>query len=333
MSTSSSIAKQLNIALPSPLELLDQDFFAGRFWIKRDDLIHPIISGNKWRKLAGWFNQMEQAPIEHIVSFGGGYSNHLHALGYICHQLGIRFTAIIRGQYQRHPTPCILDLIQWHTDIVYTTKLDYKAYTDSEHSQHQQALAQLKQQYPHAHLIPEGGATQTALLGCQHLAQEIQSQLASALPNNGINTPAKGLAINCKPQRPAKVLLVLPVATATTMAGLVSQTHPLCHVLGIAVLKGPDYLENNIQSLLSPRVHALHAFWSINHHFHGGGYAKHTPTLLALMDRWQKTYNIELEGVYSGKVAQAMEVLSPEVVKAGYTDIVFIHTGGLQGKR
>ena len=109
-----NIHHQLSIELPSPLQSFtfaqvsaqDDNETSPRLWVKRDDLIHPIISGNKWRKLAGSLTQSERLP-QRIISFGGGYSNHLHALAYTCHKLGIPFHAIIRGDYSGRLTPCL----------------------------------------------------------------------------------------------------------------------------------------------------------------------------------------------------------------------------------
>ena len=103
-------------SVPSPLEqisLPDSQAHGVEVWGKRDELIHPIISGNKWRKLQG----TDFSKCKHVISIGGGYSNHLHALGYLCAKMNMPFTALVRGHYQTAMTPMLNDLVSWKTNI------------------------------------------------------------------------------------------------------------------------------------------------------------------------------------------------------------------------
>ena len=120
-----------SLTLPSPVEPFFPKWKGAEkvsLFVKRDDAIHPIMSGNKWRKLS---NALPPSLPKAIVSFGGGFSNHLHALGFICFKLGIPFTAIIRGDYSATPSPMIKDLIQWQTHIEYVDRITYKKRSDS----------------------------------------------------------------------------------------------------------------------------------------------------------------------------------------------------------
>ena len=132
---------------PSPLELFTPNWPGASdvtIYIKRDDKIHPVISGNKWRKLKHFIREfVDQSGLSRaegslpaegsasaegslptedsvrLISFGGGFSNHLHALGYVCYQLAIPLTVVIRGNYSSSPTPMINDLIAWNANIEY----------------------------------------------------------------------------------------------------------------------------------------------------------------------------------------------------------------------
>ena len=293
-----------SLDLPSPLQsFIPPTNRKHACWVKRDDLIHPVISGNKWRKLAAHF----ASPLPtHITSFGGGHSNHLHALGYACQQLGIPFRAIIRGDYSQHPTPCIHDLLAWGTHIDYVKKAQFRAYRDAPETCAANGL-----------VIPEGGFTADALTGIGHIIQELHTQLGD-------------LAMQ-------PITLICPVATGTTLAGLIKAAPAHWQIVGIAVLKGADYLHNNVQSLLD---HALlsqteppsqQAAWHIEDGFHAGGYAKTTPALAQFVSDWSAT-QFPVEPVYSGKAVWALvNLLETKKIKTKH--IIYLHTGGLQGAR
>lgn len=297
--TQDTLTERLGITLPSPLEPFKPDWPGAdrvNLWIKRDDLIHPVVSGNKWRKLSELLTRQADS-CRHIVSFGGGFSNHLHALGWCCHQLGISMTAIIRGDYQANPTPLILDLMRWQADIQFVTKIEYQRRHDADY----QAL--LARRFPDALIIPEGGSQAQALSGIKTMLAECQ------IPFDQIITP---------------------VASGATMAGMVAGINDKQRVLGIAVLKGVGYLENLVTQFLPEHANR---HWQILHEFHHGGYARTSPELLALCKAMHQQFAVEVEPVYSGKVFFALkQLLNTSYFPAGQ-NIIIVHTGGLQGAR
>lgn len=301
-----SLTAQLNIATPSAETAIHTDWANQNgitLSVKRDDLLHPVISGNKWRKLKYALKAASKAKVQHIISFGGGFSNHLHALGYCCHHLGIQLTAIVRGDYSLNPTPMLLDLKNWQTNIQY---VDRKTYQQRSELDYQQSL---QQQYPGASIIPEGGSQLLAIRGVSEIIDELSDSYD---------------------------YIVAPVASGGTLAGLSSaigknKTFSNCQILGIGVLKGQGYLEQLVDDLLE--VDSSQTNWQINHDFHFGGYAKSTNELrLFCQDFYQQT-TIPIEPVYSGKLFWAIRAL----LKAGYfpknSRILALHTGGLQGAR
>ncbi|MDC8832573.1 1-aminocyclopropane-1-carboxylate deaminase/D-cysteine desulfhydrase [Alteromonas gilva] len=309
-----NLPARLGLNLPSPLTAFTPDWPGANkvsMWIKRDDLIHPIISGNKWRKLSDvlhTFLHERPASKRHIISFGGGYSNHLHALGWCCRQLDIAFTAIVRGNYQANPTPMLTDLATWQATIRYVTKAEYHRRHDPDY------LATLQQDAPGALIIPEGGSQLSALSGVRQLLAEI-----SPHPFNTIITP---------------------VASGATMAGIVSGLAPHQSALGIAVLNGVGYLEDLVAQFL-PDFSTRHqqnsmlpaTQWQILHQFHHGGYARRSPALTSFCDELLKEHELAVEPVYSGKVFYAVKHLLEDGFFTPGDNIVILHTGGLQGSR
>ena len=309
--TPEHLQKQLGLSLPSSLQRFTPDWPGAErvsLWVKRDDLIHPIISGNKWRKLSQLLAD-NAATTQHIVSFGGGFSNHLHALGWCCYQLGIEFTALIRGNYGASPTPMLTDLSRWQANIRYLTKLEYKQRDEPEF------LASLSKQYPRALIIPEGGSQQAALAGVQSMLTECQ------IPFDKIITPvASG----------ATMAGLINGAGIINEAGMLSGVSARQQVLGIAVLNGVGYLEDLVARFLPAK---LNRDWQILHQYHHGGYARTSPALLTLCEEMQQAYAIPVEPVYSGKVFYAVKALLAQGAFAAGEQVIIVHTGGLQGAR
>jgi len=300
------LADTLTIQTPSPEQVIKphwanlQDI---QISIKRDDLLHPIISGNKWRKLKYALQEACDNKVTHIVSFGGGYSNHLHALGYCCQQLGIRLSAIIRGDYSQNLSPMLRDLLSWGTDIQYVDRVTYQ---QRDQPQYLQTLAT---KYPHALLIPEGGSQQQALKGVAEIIQELTHRYD---------------------------YILAPVASGGTLAGLIQGAtqdvkHLSCQVLGIGVLRGEGYLEQLVRNLLIEDSDKKN--WQINHDYHFGGYAKSNHELNQFCHDFYQQTEIKIEPVYSGKLFFALGDLIVKGYFPNGSRILALHTGGLQGAR
>lgn len=291
-------ALDTELNLPSPLEKFAPEWEGAErvtMYVKRDDAIHSIISGNKWRKLKYALQSLPK-DISGVVSFGGGFSNHLHALGFVCKQLNIPFHAIIRGDYSQNPTPMLNDLLQYGTHLHYVTKVIYKRRNDSDY------LRELQTQFPNMAIIPEGGSQQAAIRGVQEMVQEI------TIPFDSI---------------------IAPVASGATLAGIVSSLSSSQTAHGIGVLKGENYLESLVNQFLPGESRS----YTIHHQFHCGGYAKIPPYLSEFCDYFNQTMPFKIEGVYSGKVFWALKhLLSTHTFAQGHR-IIIVHTGGLQGMR
>ena len=292
-------------------------------WCKRDDLLHPIISGNKWRKLLKPLQTFVRKPPVHIVSFGGPYSNHLHALSYCCKELGIPFTAVIRGAYLQHQTrnPCLQDLQDWNTNLLFVDKPTYKKRTQARY------LEQLCAELGADTVIPEGGSQQDALYGMQSMLAEIKSANKSK----------------------AFDAIFIPVGSGASMAGIIQHctTDIASKIIGIGTLQGEQYLNDLVQQFLPDRQNKDTPYlpWHINHDFHFGGYAKTNTELNTFCNDFNKDTPIYatkadnkdtpilIERVYSGKCFYALKSLIQKGEFAPNSKILVIHTGGLQGRR
>ena len=128
-------------------------------WIKRDDLIHPIISGNKWRKLKYNLDHALSLGADTLISMGGAYSNHLHALAYIGKILNLKTIGIIRGERPNQLTPTLQDMESWGMELRFVPRSEYRNY---RHYKHWRDLPGIK---PNQYWLPEGGANKLALNG------------------------------------------------------------------------------------------------------------------------------------------------------------------------
>ncbi|WP_346766575.1 pyridoxal-phosphate dependent enzyme [Paraglaciecola sp. 20A4] len=299
-----------NFTLPSPEQQIAPAWLNAeqyQIWVKRDDLIHPIVSGNKLRKLRYSIKHMLDNNIRHVVSFGGGYSNHLHALAYICKHLNIILTTIVRGHYQLNPTPMLQDLANWQVNIEY---VDRKIYQQRDQADY---LASLLRRFPKALVVPEGGSSQFALEGVADIINELTQNYD---------------------------YILAPVGSGGTLAGLVhgtfmQPTAKQANIIGIGVLKGQGYLEELVNNLLQTHHHSVKLLptWDIDHRFHFNGYAKSTPELKAFCHSVNRELSIPIEPVYSGKLFWAAKELIAQGTLPKGSKILLLHTGGLQGAR
>jgi len=263
-------------------------------WIKRDDLLHPIISGNKWRKLKYILNHALSVGADTIISMGGAYSNHLHALAYVGKLLNLKTIGLIRGEPIL--TPSLQDMREWGMELRFVSRSDYrllrkyKQWTD---------LPDLKaRQY----WLPEGGAHTLALQGVAELVHEIDMSYGT-------------LCVAC--------------GTGTTLTGLVNTVADNVSVLGFAALKNAGFLTADVNALLAqPRNN-----WHINLDYHFGGFAKTNAELLAFINDFETRTHIPLEPVYTGKMLYGLYDLIQKQTFQANQRIIAVHTGGLQGKR
>jgi 1-aminocyclopropane-1-carboxylate deaminase len=290
---------------PSPLSKIKHPLLLHHqleLWIKRDDLLHPIISGNKWRKLKYILKQAVSENTHTIISMGGTYSNHLHALAYIGKVLGVQTIGMIRGEPPKQDSATLADLKTWGMQLQFVNRAEYRklrAYRKPL------VLPDLRSgQY----WLPEGGALSLAFQGIDEMVAEID--------------------INYD-------YLCVPCGSGTTMAGMINAVVDPCSVIGFAALKGAAFLYRDIEQLLTEIDNNKKTVGdgTIMLDYHFGGFARTRPELIHFMLDFKQQTDISLDNVYTGKMLFGIF----DLIKQGYFSagkrIMAIHTGGLQGNR
>ncbi len=263
-------------------------------WLKRDDLLHPIISGNKWRKLKYSLNHALTLNKTTLISMGGVYSNHLHALAYVGKELGLKTVGLIRGEDIE--TPTLHDLKAFDMELRFVSRGDYRTLREYK------TWDSLPNLVENEYWLPEGGASTLALQGVSELVSEIE-------PDYDVFCVACG--------------------TGTTLAGLISAVPENVAVLGFAALKNAAFLNHDVaQLLVQPRDN-----WQIQLDYHHGGFAKISIELLEFMRQFETETGILLEPVYTGKLLFGLYDLIAKNHFSSGQRIIALHTGGLQGRR
>jgi 1-aminocyclopropane-1-carboxylate deaminase len=265
-------------------------------WVKRDDLIHPVISGNKWRKLKYILHHALTIDSHTIISMGGAYSNHLHALAYVGKQLQVKTIGYIRGEKPRIMNATLKDLQTWGMELRFISRAEYKILRQYKN---ENALPTLKAD---EYWLPEGGSTELALQGAGEILTEIDMDFD---------------------------VVCVPCGTGTTLAGLIGSMNDGCYAIGFSALKGGEFLVEDVEKLLN--INNIN--WDVKLDYHFGGFAKSNDELLLFIETFAREQNIELEPVYTGKMFYGIfDLIETDFFNPGQK-IVAIHTGGLQGKR
>lgn len=272
------------------------DRYEIELWMKRDDLLHPVISGNKWRKLKYYLDNALFSGVDSLISMGGAYSNHLHALAYVAKSLGLQSTGLIRGEQPDTLNPTLCDMQNWGMELKFVSRSDYRLLRQYKGAHD---LPGLK---PRQYWLPEGGAQTFALKGITELVDEIDVSYD---------------------------VLCVPCGTGATLAGIINAAPVQTSILGFAALKNAGFLMNDIESLLPHPC----TNWLINHNYHFGGFANTNPGLMTFILDFEDKTGIPLEPVYTGKMMFGLfELIAKNYFKPGQR-IIALHTGGLQGKR
>ncbi len=286
-----------------PLELFHHPLLTQhniRLHIKRDDLLHPVVSGNKLYKL---MLNLEQFKYEHkktLITFGGAYSNHLHATAFMGKSLGIQTVAIVRGEQLVPLNPTLKDCTDWGMVIEPVSRGLYR--------QKQQApeIQSIIDKYPSPYVVPEGGANR---LGVQGVAQML----------DGVDQ--KDLDV-----------VVVACGTGVTMAGLISACEPHVRVIGFPALKAEKWMGGEVQGWLDV-IACTNNNWALQHGYHFGGYGKTKLELLEFMDDMEANYNLLLDPIYTGKAFYGLLKMIENGNIARGSNLLFVHSGGLQGRR
>ncbi|MBS0000338.1 MAG: 1-aminocyclopropane-1-carboxylate deaminase/D-cysteine desulfhydrase, partial [Cyclobacteriaceae bacterium] len=248
-------------------ELFDQKNV--RFYVKRDDLIHPYISGNKFRKLKYNLERARKEGHRTLVTFGGAYSNHIYALAAAGAMYGLKTVGVIRGEPYNPLNPTLAFASEKGMKLHYLSRESY------QRKYHKSFLNELEKIYGPHYLVPEGGSNVEAVRGCCEIVREIDQEVDV-------------IAVCC--------------GTGGTMAGILAGLDGDKYGVGFPVLKHGEFLKNDISGLVRSYNGREYQNWHLESNYHFGGFARFKMELIDFINDFKKKFGILLDPVYTGKM-------------------------------
>ena len=268
-------------------------------FMKREDQIHPFISGNKYRKLKYNVLMADEQNMDTLLTFGGAFSNHISAVAFAGKKFGFKTIGIIRGDELGQDLEKTLDknitlrLANDHgMEFKFVTRSDYRFKHTKEF------IEELKNEFGDFYLIPEGGTNELAVKGCEEILKDSD----------------KIFDVIC-----------CAIGTGGTISGLINSENDKQKVLGFPALKG-DFLHKEIEKYTIGDKN-----WSLINDYHFGGFGKVNEELITFINKFKEETGIPLDPIYTGKMMFGIvDLIKKRTFKKG-TKILAIHTGGLQG--
>lgn len=279
-----NLNQQLTIEFPNSISVS----------IKREDLIHPYISGNKFRKTKYNLLQAKAENQETLLTFGGAYSNHIAAVAYAGKEYSFKTIGIIRGdelQDKISENPTLRFARDCGMELEFVSRTDYRLKNESNY------IEKLKQKFGIFYLLPEGGTNELAVKGCEEILTEDDVKFD---------------------------YICTSVGTGGTISGIINSILPHQKVLGFPAVRG-DFLKNEIRNFVKNEN------WELITNYHFGGYGKINPELIAFINQFYKENEIPLDPIYTGKMVFGVMDLIQKNYFPENSKILMIHTGGLQG--
>lgn len=263
-------------------------------FIKRDDLLHPFISGNKYRKLKYNLMQAKAKNKDTLLTFGGAFSNHILAVAAAGKEFGFKTIGIIRGEElggKISDNPTLSKAQEFGMVFDFVSREDYRLKAEAYF------LENLIRKHGDFYLVPEGGTNELAVKGCEEI----------------LTTDDDGFDFVC-----------CAVGTGGTISGIINCSKSSQQVLGFPALKG-DFLTEDIRKFANKNN------WKLISDYHFGGYGKVTEELVVFMNAFYEKYQIPLDPVYTAKMVYGVfDLIENNYFPTG-SKILMIHTGGLQG--
>lgn len=266
--------------------------------VKREDLLHPEVSGNKFRKLK--YNLLEaKKSHDALLTFGGAFSNHIAATAAAGQLFGFKTIGVIRGdelaldlEKALGQNPTLRLAHSYGMEFKFVSRSDYRLKNTKEF------IASLHQEFGSFYEVPEGGTNNLAIKGCEEILKSEDADFD---------------------------YICVAVGTGGTISGLIKTAKPHQKVLGFPALKG-DFLNKDINELIGFKTN-----WELITDYHFGGYAKISKELITFINNFKSETGIPLDAVYTGKMFFGIASLIEQGYFKSGTKILVIHTGGLQG--
>ncbi len=300
--------KKIMFHLPSPIHEIRLKVFQQsgiQVLLKREDLIHPVVSGNKSRKLKYHLLEISEAKQKGFFTFGGPFSNHLLAAAWMGKEHQLDTVGFIRGEEADLDNPTLRESRKLDMTLIPISREAYARKNDPAF------LAEISGDYPDLRPVPEGGSGAAGVRGCTEILQEV-------------NQPYD--------------FVCCPLGTGTTFAGLIAATPLSAQLLGFPAIAGGHYLKNEVETALSQFFDSYSQFakselpfWSLNHDYAFGGFGKMNADLVAFMNQFWEETGIPLDPIYTGKMMYGLVDLAAKGYFPKGSTVLAIHTGGLQG--
>ncbi len=290
----------ITFSLPSPVQKLESSFLKEKqidLLVKRDDLIHEKVSGNKWRKLKYHLELAKNNEHTQLLTFGGAYSNHLLATSVAGNALDFKTIGVIRGEEPEQLSETLLECKKYQMTLQFVSRADYNRKTES------QFIEDLEGEFGKFYTIPEGGAGTLGEKGCGELLNELSEEVD---------------------------FICCAAGTGTTAAGIAHALHQE-HLLIFPALKGMDFKKEDSFRTLDdwPKRRQIHFV----NDYHFGGYAKLNKQLVDFVNDFYTQYDLKLDLVYTAKLFFGVFDLIEKGFFSKGSRLLLIHSGGLQGNR
>ncbi|MCO6500866.1 MAG: 1-aminocyclopropane-1-carboxylate deaminase/D-cysteine desulfhydrase [Vicingus serpentipes] len=292
-----------------PVQELEETFLKEkkiRLYLLREDLIHPEISGNKWRKLKYNIKEAKQIGYHQLLTYGGAYSNHIAATAAAGRAFGFKTIGVIRGD-EVLPLNATLQLA--HNNGMQLKFVSRSTYSTQKYEPN--FLAELEQEYGKFYRVPEGGSNEFAVKGCTEIMKKIKVDYD---------------------------VVCCACGTGGTMSGIISSLDSSKQVLGFPALKGGDFLKEEITNLLVKysnafKVEVENNNWELITDYHFGGYAKVNRELIDFVKEFKEKHDVLLDLIYTGKLLFGLFDQIKNSTQFDGKKIIVVHTGGLQGNK
>ncbi len=299
MQMKNNIQSYFNLWLPSPIQRMNihPDY---NIYFKRDDLIHSVISGNKFRKLKYILEDLFSSGKNKIIAFGGAYSNLLHSLSLITKFLEIETQFIVRGEDHENPT---LNFARKNgVELIFWSREDFKKIREENF------IEDFQKQNPQSYIIPEGASNLLATYGSSEIYSEVLSQL------------------DFSPD-----YIIMDLGTGGTFAGVLSKiSQSNTKLIGIPVLKGVNWYKTLAQ-IVGKETIIKNENFQIIEDYHFGGFAKYNNELIDFINDFKLRFGIDIDPIYTGKLVYGLI----DLLKKGFfkknSSIILVHSGGNQG--
>ena len=268
-----------------------------RLLVKREDLIHDQISGNKWRKLKYNLEEARQQNHTTLLTFGGAFSNHVLATAAAGNVYNFKTIGVIRGERKYHNNPTLSRVQELGMHLHFVSREVYRA------KYNEAFINDLKRSYGSFYLLPEGGSNCAAIKGCREIVEGMDQ---------------------------AFDYICCSVGTGGTLAGIITTAGITAQALGFAALKG-QFLTEDVKNHLNDCNQNARVDWQIQSDYHFGGYAKFTNELIEFINDFYRQFDIKLDPVYTGKLFFGIfDMIENDLFPPG-SIVLAIHSGGLQG--